>query len=200
MKTLALITLLPALWLVSCSSHSKPQTTAPKPEGARIRTVDEWSDDISKNNGIKQDANGNMIPKANKRSSFESKSEFHGAHKDFKKQAYRTGDYAKKSWWGNKSYDRKSYAGKTDGSRFQKASTLQGKGAREASRAADIPDTYQTDDYTTNTAREGSATGFKKTSNDLIENRRKSFKQPEIYDWREQRAMSVDQSKGILGH
>jgi hypothetical protein len=199
-KTFTLIALLPAFWLASCSSHSKPQTTASKPTSARVRTVDEWSAEISKDNGIKQDANGNMVPTKNKRSSFESTSEFHGAHKDYKKQAYKTGDYAKKSWWGNKEYDRKSYAGKTDGSRFQKASSLQGKGAREASRAADIPDTYQTDDYATTTAREGSATKFKKTSNDLTESRRKSFKQPEIYDWREQRTMSVEQSRGILGH
>jgi hypothetical protein len=199
-NTLGLIILLPALLLASCGSQSKLQTAAAEPKSARIRTVDEWSQEISKDNGIKQDANGNMVPTKNKRSSFENKGEFQRSHKDFKKQAYKTGDYAKKSWWGNKSYEPKAFAGKTDGSRFQKASALQGKGAREASRAADIPDTYQTDNYATNSAREGSATSLEKTANELTENRRRSFKQPEIYDWREQRAMSVDQSRGILGN
>jgi hypothetical protein len=38
-----------------------------------------------------------------------------------------------------------------------------------------------------------------KSSNDGIENRRETFQPPEIIDWREQRSLSVDQSRGILG-
>jgi hypothetical protein len=199
-KILRLISCLPLLWLASCSTPTPPATAAAKPVGARIRTVDEWSTEISKNNGYKQNSEGALIPNSNKRSQFESKTEFHGAHKNYTKQAYKTNDYAKKSWWGNKEYDRKPYAGKTDGSRFQTTSALQGKGARESKSTAAIPDAYKTDRYATTSAREANATAVKRTSNDLIENRRKSFQQPETFDWQEQRAMSVDQSRGILGN
>ena len=35
---------------------------------------------------------------------------------------------------------------------------------------------------------------------DSIENRRKVFKEPEVIDWKEQRKITLDQSKSILGH
>ncbi len=191
--------LLPIMLLAACASDSGNNAT-PKPEGARIRTVDEWSADIAKDNGMIKGPDGNLIPKSNKRSSFESKGQDPNfAGKSFDKKQYKTGDYTKKSWWGNKEYDSKPYSGNTDGSRFQKASDLQGKGARESGSTAKIPDTYKTDTYATNSAREAGKDQIAKPSNDRIENRREVSMQPEILDWREQRSLSVDQSRGILG-
>jgi hypothetical protein len=154
---------------------------------------------LSEKNGYKQDANGNWVPQSDKRSSFESKGEAAYFQKNFKKQEYKTGDYSKKSWWGNKAYDRQSYAGDTDGSRFQKSSGMQGKGARESGNSVNLPDSYQTGGFATGSARETSNPQLARPSNDGIENRRKVFQQPEVIDWREQRSMSVDESKGILG-
>lgn len=198
MKNLRHIALLPLL-LVSCASDPAPKSTNTQAEGARIRSADEWVSEKSKNNGLTQDAKGNLVPKVDKRSSFESISESNFANKDYKKQEYKTGDYSKKSFWGNKEYAAKPYAGDTDGSRFQKASALQGKGAREAGSNAKIADAYQTGDYATGAAREAGATPVEKSSNAAIDNRQKTFKQPDIIDWREQRSVTMDQSKGILG-
>lgn len=193
MKILISFLILPLL-LASCGTDDKNKSTASTPaprKGLMARMNEE--------NGYKQDAEGNWVPRSDKRSPFESQGESNFAKKDFKKQEYKAGDYAKKSWWGNKEYDRKAYAGNTDGSRFQKDSGLDGKGAREASTTLDTPDNYKTGEYATTTAREAGSKPISKSSNDMIENRRNDYEQPEIIDWREQRSMSMGQSKGILG-
>jgi hypothetical protein len=184
--------LLPLLLLASCASDSGPDpSSAPARKGLSER--------MNESTGYKQDSAGNWKPQSNRRSPYESQGETYDAKKDFKKQAYKTGDYTKKSWWGNKDYGRQTYKGNTDGSRFQKSSALQGKGASEAGTNADIPDNYQTNAYATGAAREAGGKQIKKGSNTEIENRRRSYEPPEIIDWREQRSLSMDQSKGILG-
>lgn len=191
MKALRLLALLPLL-LVSCASDKGKQPT----EAPVHKTLDER---MTEKNGYKQDSKGNWVPQNDRRSPFESRGESNYAKKDYKKQEYKTGDYAKKSWWGNKDYGSKKYAGDTDGSRFQTRSKLQGKGAPEASTQAKLHDPYQTGDYATSAAREAGTAPIKKRSNDQIANRRQTFQPPEIIDWREQRSLSIDQSKGILG-
>ena len=186
--------LLLALILASCASGPEKSTAAAAPARKSL------SERLNQSNGYKQDANGNWKPQNDRRSEFESKGKSNFAGKDFNKQEYKAGDYAKKSWWGNKQYAPKSYSGNTDGSRFEKSSDQQGKGAREMNTTAKIPDNYQTDSYTTSAAREAGTAPLKKGSNAAIDKRQKVFQQPEIIDWREQRSLSVDQSKGILGH
>lgn len=192
MKILQSITPLAAILLVSCATDSKPQAAAASPPKSLSQRLNE-------SGGYKQDAEGNWKPTNDKRSLFETQGQTYDSKKNYQKQTYKTGDYAKKSWWGNKEYDRQSYAGNTDGSRFQTTSKLQGKGAREANTNAKIPGNYQTDHYQTNAAREAGSSAIAKPSNDLIDNRQKGFQQPEIIDWREQRSLSMEQSKGILG-
>lgn len=150
-------------------------------------------------NSYKKDSTGKYSPQSNVRSAFENKGENTTFKKDYKKQEYKTSDYTTKSWWGDKKYDRKEYSGNTDASRFQKTSGLQGKGAREAGTAANIPDPYETGSYATKTAREVGKDPIAKPSNDAIENRRAAYPQPDIIDYREQRSLSMEQSKSILG-
>ncbi len=194
MKIQCLIALLPLL-LAACAADKDKATTTATPAPARKKL----SERMNESNGYKQDDKGNWVPKIDRRSEFESKGQSNYAGKSFKKQEYKTGDYAKKSWWGNKEYVPKAYAGNTDGSRFKTPSALQGKGAREAGSQARIPGNYKTGDYATNAAREAGATPIVTGSNTLIENQRKGFQQPDVIDYREQRSLSMDQSKGILG-
>lgn len=158
------------------------------------------SERLNEKNGYQKDASGNWVPQSDKRSAFENKGDDPNFAKKFKKTDYKTGDYAKKSWWGNKNYDRKAYAGNTDGSRFQKPSDLQDKSARESDNTAKITAPYKTGNYATNSAREASKKNLAKPSNEGVDNRRKDYQAPEIIDWREQRNLTMDQSKGILGH
>lgn len=193
MKTLRLFLVLPLL-LASCGPDGGNKTTASTPAPRK-----KLSERMNEDSGYKQDANGKWVPRSDKRSPFESQGASQYASKDYKKQEYKAGDYAKKSWLGGKEYDRKAYAGNTDGSRFQKASDLNGKGARETETSFNTPDQYKTGSYATTAARESGNKPIAKTSNDMIENRRDDYQAPEIIDWREQRSMSMDRSKGLFG-
>jgi hypothetical protein len=192
-KTRCFTLLLPLLLLASCASDSKKKDSASTPPRKSL------SERINEKNGYKQDADGNWVVQNDRRSPYEGKGSTYDADKSFAKKEYKTGDFAKKSWWGNKEYDRKSYSGNTDGSRFQTTSALQGETAPEAGDAAKIPGPYKTDTYATNAAREAGNKPIERTSNTIVESREKTFKQPEIIDWREQRNLSLDQSKGLLG-
>lgn len=194
MKISNFTVLVPVLLLLSCASDaSKKEEVASTPARKPL------SERINEKNGFKQDSEGNWKIENDRRSPYESQGSTYDAKKSYKKSDYKTGDFTKQSWWGNKEYDRQTYGGNTDGSRFQQTSSLQGEKAPEAKDQARIAGPYQTDTYATNSAREAGNDPIKKGSSDAIESRRKTFKQPDIIDWREQRPLSLEQSKGILG-
>lgn len=178
-----------ALLLASCASDS-----APPPEPRKT-----LSQRINEKNGYKQDANGNWVPQSDKRSSFESQGDSPYFKGEYSGKTYKTGEYSKKSWWGNKDYGRQSYAGETDGSRFMKPSRLTDTNARESGDAAKIPGPYQTGNYATSAAREAGNDRLAKPSDAETDFRRRVYQQPEIIDWQQQRSITLDQSRGILG-
>lgn len=200
MNPLRPIALLSVILLASCASgtdKSKPVAAAQtESSGAKIRSADEWVSDISKNNGFVKGPDGRLVPKSDKRSPFESKGESSFAKKEYKKQKYNAGDYTTKSWWGNKAYDHKSYAGNTDGSQFQKTSGLQDKGARESGNAAKLPGDYDTGTYATGDARESTDTHLRNSTSAARENAKSNSQ----FQWDPQRALSVEQSRSLLGH
>ena len=196
MKLRLLTLCLLVLQAASCASKSGGKKD---PSAPAERTVKRLSERLDENNGYKQDADGNWVPKSDKRSPFEAQGKSAYFQGEYGKKAYKAGEYAKKSWWGNKDYGLKPYSGNTDGSRFQKNSALDGQGAREAGNAAKIPQTYQTDAYATGAAREEGLSRLDKPSDAETDARRSTYQAPEIIDWKEQRAISLEQSRGILG-
>ena len=193
MRTAALF----AIMVLSASCAKDGESTQPVESGTKS-----LSQRLNESNGYTVDAEGNWVPRNNKRSSFESQGEspyFKGENSEGNK-AYKTGDYAKKTWWGNKDYGHQTYQGNTDGSRFRESSRLDGQSAREAGTTARGSDqNYQTGGYQTGAAREAASSGIAKPSDTETDIRRRVYQQPEIIDWREQRTMSVEQSRGILG-
>ena len=190
----SMLCLLLAMLPVSCASHSDTG------KSAAPATHKPLSQRLGEKNGYKQDAKGNWVPQNDKRSSFETKAKSPYFQGNYQKKTYQTNAYAKKSWWGDKEYGSKQYSGNTDGSRFKKSSGFTGQGARESGAAADLPGNYQTGTYATGAAREAGRGNLSKPSNTQTEIRRKVFKEPEIIDWKEQRSLSMEQSKGIPGH
>jgi hypothetical protein len=185
------------LGLTACAPDAKPSAST-----TTRQTLSERLDATKPEpSSYKQDSEGKWIAQTGKRSPFEGKTDPNFANKNFTKQPYKTPNYAKKSWWGSKDYSaNKSYKGNTDASRFQKSAAQQGKNARESGTANAFSDKpYATGDYATSSARESTTAAIKKGSNDSIENRRKSFAQPEVTDWQQRRDLSVEQTKGILG-
>ena len=175
----------------SCTNDTKVAESTP--------THKPFSQRLNEKNGYSQDSEGNWKIQGDKRSSFESQGASPYFQGEYQKNAYKTGEYAKKSWWGNKDYGRKTYDGNTDGSRFMTPSALDGKSAREASTTAKLPGTYETKNFATNEATEAGTQNISKTSDAETDIRRRVFQEPQIIDWREQRSLSLEQSKGLLG-
>lgn len=195
-KNLHHLALLPVLLLAACASHTASQKSPAAAESGRKKL----SDRMTENNGYKQDADGNWKPQVDKRSEYESKGDNKNYKKDYAKQTYKAGDYAKKSWWGNKDYARRSYKTESDGSSFQKTSSLQTQNAREAGNNASVPSSYRTGSYATGSAHESGSAPVKNGTNSSTEDRQRVYQQPEIIDWKEQRGLSMEQSKGLLGN
>jgi hypothetical protein len=180
--------------MVSCAEdkvdHSKP-TQAARP-GLQER--------LSENAGYKQNEKGEWVPKIDKRSSYDSQRDTpYFKDKLETMERYKTGDYAKKSWWGSKEYGKKSYEGNTDGSRFRKQARQDGKVARYDGKAAKTTDPFKTNTLPSKTARESRNPAIDKPKNAYTESQRKTYKAPSVIDWKEQRSMDIDQSKSILG-
>jgi len=180
--------------LVSCAEekvdNSKP-TQAARP-GLQER--------LSESAGYKQNEKGEWVPKTDKRSSYDSQRDTpYFKDKLDTMERYKTGDYAKKSWWGSKEYGKKSYEGNTDGSRFQKQALQDGLVARDSGKAARTSDPYRTNTLPRESALESRNPAIDRPTNALIESERKTYKAPSVIDWKEQRSMNMDQSRSILG-
>ncbi len=191
MKTGYSIVMIASVLAVSCAKDKHKESAA---------TFKPLSQRLDESNGYKQGPDGSWVPKSDKRSSFEAQGRSQYFQGEYQKKAFKTNDYTTKSWWGNKDYGAKPYTGNTDGSRFEKASRLDGKGARESDHAADLPKDYKTGEYATNAARETEQGAIAKPYESQTDPGRRVDLKPEIIDWREQRKLSLEQSKGILGH
>ncbi|MFD2257200.1 hypothetical protein ACFSSA_10980 [Luteolibacter algae] len=157
------------------------------------------SERLSEGGGYKQDEQGNWVPKSDKRSSFDSQRDSPYFKGKIDKEEYKTGEVAKKSWWGNKNYQTAEYAGNTDASRFQTTARQQGQVAEASGKKSSLTRSYETNTLDNSRARESNAAQVSRTSNSAVEARRKVFKAPSVIDWQQQREMSLEQSRGILG-
>jgi hypothetical protein len=180
-----------SVWgLVGCGNQTEETTEKPIPS---------LSERLSESSGFKRDENGNWVPTNNKRSSFEHQGESAHFKGEIEKKTYRTGDYKKQSWWGKKSYEVEQYDGHTDGSRFQKMADLGNKDSRFGQQRYTTGDPYETNRLSYDPAMEVFAERMQKTRNDYTEVQRRKFIQPAVTDWKEQRKLSMEQSKSILG-
>ncbi len=185
-------------WLViGCANKTEDNASSQASAQASVPTS--LSERLSESGGFKQDANGNWVPKSNKRSSFELERDNPHFKGKIEKQVYKTGDYEKKSWWGKKAYQAGEYKGDTDGSRFKTQAKQNGMAAPYGDKKVDIGDPYKTETLDYQSARESDKDPIGKSRNDYAESRKRKFDQPSVIDWKEQRELSVEQSRSILG-
>lgn len=156
-------------------------------------------DRLSESGGFKQDADGNWVPKSDKRSSYDTQRDSPYFKGNVKKETYRTGDYAKKSWWGKKDYKAGAYQGETDGSRFQTQARQQGQVASDSGRKARLEGPYETKTLGYEAARETRTDELGRPSNAYTKSQQSTYKAPSVIDWNEQRKLSLEESRGILG-
>ncbi|OYV07182.1 MAG: hypothetical protein CFE26_02365 [Verrucomicrobiales bacterium VVV1] len=184
--------LLGAGLLASCAQKSTSSSG-----GEQHRTL---SQRMNEKSGFSQDSEGNWKPKVDRRSSFESVGESPYFKGDYAKKEYKAGEYAKKSWWGSKEYERKTYDGAVDGSRFTKTSRFDGSEARDGKLSArEGGTTYETENYATSEAREASGKRMDRPSDAETDSRRRVFQQPQIIDYRDQRKLTLQETKSFLG-
>ena len=182
--------------MVSCAGekvdHSKPTQAARPGLKERLEKSIAYS--------YRQNKEGEWVTKIDNRSSYDSQRDTpYFKDKLEPMERYKTGDYAKKSWWGSKEYGKKSYEGNTDGSRFRKQAQQDGKVARYDGKAARTTDPFKTNTLPRETARESRNPAIDKPNNAYTESQRKTYKAPSVIDWKEQRSMDIDQSRSILG-
>ena len=158
-----------------------------------------FTERLNQRNGYMVDKQGNWVPRNNKRSSYENIGDspyFSGA---VEKKAYNTNDLSKKAWWGNKEVPRPAFATSADASGYHKDSNFNGEQAH-LNHSLQTPNRIQGNTYSTNTAREASSGHLDKPSDAETDVRRRVFVQPSIIDYKEQRKLSIEESKKMLGH
>jgi hypothetical protein len=198
LPALRLASLALATWLLgACGSSSsdpaKTRSATPTPAPASM------TQRLMEDGGFQRDEEGNWNPQSNRRSSFEGKRETTHFQARQDKKSYQAGDFKKSAFWGKTEYPGKTYDGQTDGSRFATRSREQGKTPRENATRAQIPGSYQTDQIPTTAARETRTDAVRSGESLYVESNRGGVEDPVVIDWREQRALNVEQTKGILG-
>jgi hypothetical protein len=152
-------------------------------------------------NAFVADANGVWRPENDKRSSLEANRQSPYFKGKFQGSTYTAGEYSKTNWWGSKEFKpaSTSYANTTDGSGFATRSRLQQQAARESSGQNFATSRFGTGSYATSSAREASVTQIGRTADAQTEVRRRTFTPPAMVDWQAQRALSLSQTKGLIG-
>jgi len=191
-----------AVLLVSCGNEGDEtaSTTAPPQNGFKQKSGELFDDDSDKM--INRYAKKNpMMQKGGDKPAEEGLNRdnqfFEG---EFAKREFASKDYSKKSFWGSKDYAKKVYGGDTNGSRFQKGSRFSSKGAKEGGLVSDASGSrFGTNRHATGAARESGRANISRTSDAKTDSKRKSYKQPKITDWRDQRGLTIDDTRRMLG-
>jgi hypothetical protein len=194
MIRLMITSALAVLALASCASDEGSADRSRPQDGTKP-----LSQRLNEGGGYTKDSEGNWVPRQNKRSAYEGKDAGSTLRKTQPRKVFATDAYESKSWWGRKDYQKPSFDGQKDGNRFRKVSRADGLGARESGSAARIPDTYQTGRYATGAATEASKKQMEKPSDAETDERRRVFDSPDVIDWREQRPLTIHETRGILG-
>ena len=180
--------------MVSCA---KEKVDNSKPTQAARPSLQER---LSESAGYKQNEKGEWVPKSDRRSSYDSQRDTpYFKEKLDTIERYKTGEYAKKSWWGSKEYGTKSYEGNTDGSRFRKQARQDGQVARYDGQAARSSKPFKTNTLPRESALESRNPAVDRPTNAYIESQQNTYKAPSVIDWKEQRSMNLDESRSILG-
>jgi hypothetical protein len=186
-----------ALCLITSQCAEKKVTNAAS-ETSRPRTLTERLNSKEKQ-GYFKDSEGNWKANSNKRSSFESAGQASMGKKDFNTKKFNPGNYEKKSWWGNREYKPQQYAGNTDASRFATTARDSGKSAAEAGNSSFFSGKkIESNRIARQGALEESASGLTRPSDAETDLRRKVYQEPDIIDWREQRALQINDTKSWL--
>jgi len=191
---LSLIVTLSAL-LSHCADKADDSQAAT--EASKPRSMNERFNARGKE-GYFQDSEGNWKIKDDKRSSFESVGRSPLANQQYSGKAYNPGTVEKQSWWGNTRYQKQAYLGNTSAEQYQTTANDAGKSANEAGSRSIFSRksvTTRTIDRT-NATESGRSNSMQHT--DAARETQRAYAQPDIIDWKEQRALQLKDTKSWL--
>ena len=119
---------------------------------------------------------------------------------EFSRGEFRAKDFERQSFWGRKDYQRQVYQGDTDGSRFQEGAREGTMTAREnGALSGDAARVFGTRTMDGGMAREAGEGGIARTSDAETDVRRRVFPQPEKRPSGQQRAITVEDARALMG-
>lgn len=177
--------------LSSCAgSGSKPGSDHTAAEGLSSR--------LNRSYGYQVDQQGNWVPKTDKRSQYEGRGGSAYFNGEVGKKSFQTNQLNKGSWMGGKEFERPVH-------RLNQAGSPMGGTNRFSQQQANLnrnlqtPERIEGNHLQTATANETSAGEIDRPSDAETDARRRVFIQPDIIDYRQQRELSIQQSKDLLG-
>jgi hypothetical protein len=208
-----LLHVLPALCLAACAGSgdggssstqaASAQSVSPDPVAAnRIKSGDFGDDDFGKIADKYGSSSPFMEKDGKPMGDYKKFTGFNRDNPEFKGKwdnEYKAGDYKKKSWWGDKDYATKVYAGDTDANSLKKESRWGKKNAGDGDKLArESSETYGTKDYGTGRAREEGGDDIRKVSDAETDERRRVFTRPDVIPWRQQ-GLTVEDTNRMMG-
>ena len=178
------------LLLGACASEQKVTQSQVK--------KDAWGKD--EQYSIGKDEDGNPVMKSDKRSSFENKSSNIASNRDFSGKDYTKKSYRKKRWGGGRSVDRKSFSGNADANRYRSEPLFVQKQAAPIGKQANVSKKkFSINPFRSKRATEQRGRSITTTQDAKISNRRQTYKQPDITDWKDQDSLSIGDTNRMLG-
>jgi|GEM_PF-3611074 len=186
--------------LASCGSDSESAAAVgPQPQQAyRIKSGDGGDDDFGKIQDKYGAINARMAQGGAAGEAGELNAQFQG---ELARHEFASKNYEKKAFWGSRDYAKQVYGGDLgDGSRFQKGAREGVKMAREGTRMSrEDARAFATREVEAGSARESGRTPVRTGSDAETDIRRRVYKQPEVLDLNSQRALTVEDTRRMLG-
>lgn len=193
-----------ALFLTSCSSGSSSGGSSSGSGSDQIIALSEGEGQLAlerkytmQKGDVEYTEEGGVT--GGRRSQYEGKKQvqFGG---DWNNESYAKKEYEKKSWWGGKKVEKKSYSDGADGSRFQTASAYGSKDANQAGQRSNYDGAKaRTATYRTDAANESGLAGVSKPSNPQSDFRRGVYPKPRIVGYKDYQEKTIEQTRSLLG-
>lgn len=179
--------------LVSCAGGSKQE---PAPEQASFEGL---SDRLNRNYGYEVDTKGNWVPRTDKRSQYEGQADSTYFNGQVGKKSFQTQNLDKGSWMGGKEAPHPTHqlsGSKSSVDTFSRYSKQQAS----LNRSLQTPARIEGNHLPGQQAYESGGKRMANASDAETDLRRRVFQQPDIIDYRQQRDLSIQQSKQLLGN
>jgi hypothetical protein len=159
---------------------------------------DAWGNDLPFSIG--KDEDGNPMMKSEKRSGFENKTSNFASNRDFDGNDYTKKSYRKDRWGGNTSHTRKKYEGNTNADHYKKEPWYVRKQVASSGKQATASNKkFSVNPFRTSRATEQNARRITSKQDYKVSNRRQTYNQPTITDWKDQSTLSIKDTNSMLG-